>query len=95
MSFQYSTMLAKYINMTGIMNPTSFNTSSVIDNGCIKVVITIEDYSEWKYYPETKKHCDIRDWCEEQFGDNWIYNYNEYYFKYEHDATLFALKWGK
>ena len=32
-------------------------------------------------------------WCEERFGDNWLYDWNDFYFKYEKDAVLFALKW--
>lgn len=37
---------------------------------------------------------EVRDWCETQFGDNWLYKWDVYFFKYKQDATLFALKWS-
>lgn len=36
---------------------------------------------------------DVRDWCEENFGDNWIYEWDKFYFKNPKDATVFALRW--
>jgi hypothetical protein len=35
----------------------------------------------------------VRDWCEEQFGNNWFYDWNDFYFKHEKDAVFFALRW--
>lgn len=37
---------------------------------------------------------EVRDWCETQFGNNWLYKWDVYYFKHKQDATLFALKWS-
>lgn len=36
---------------------------------------------------------EVRDWCEEQFGLNWAYRWNDYYFKHQKDADWFALRW--
>lgn len=35
----------------------------------------------------------IRDWCDDNFGDDWIYEWATFYFVNEKDAMLFALKW--
>lgn len=35
----------------------------------------------------------VRDWCQEHFGDDWIYNWNDFYFIRKEDAAYFALKW--
>lgn len=35
----------------------------------------------------------IRDWCQDNFGDNWIYEWNDFYFKNELDALMFTLRW--
>ena len=36
----------------------------------------------------------VRDWCQERFGDNWIYEWDDFYFKHEKDAAWFALRWS-
>ena len=36
---------------------------------------------------------EMLDWCEETFGDNWIWNFSTFYFKYPKDAMFFRLKW--
>jgi hypothetical protein len=36
----------------------------------------------------------VRDWCQEHFGDNWIYDWNDFYFHNQHDAIWFALRWS-
>lgn len=65
---------------------------------------TFNEYNDVSYlrkYPKVsleKAHINdmhfVRDWCEEHFGDNWIYEWNDFYFKYEKDAVLFALRWA-
>lgn len=32
-------------------------------------------------------------WCEEHFGNDWIWNYETIYFKYDRDRTAFLLRW--
>jgi uncharacterized protein YycO len=36
----------------------------------------------------------LRDWCQEQFGDAWIYSYSTFSFKNPRDATHAALVWA-
>lgn len=33
-------------------------------------------------------------WCEENFGNNWIWNWTTIYFKYEQDKSFFMLRWS-
>jgi len=35
----------------------------------------------------------MREWCQTEFGDNWIWSFNTFYFLYDRDANWFALKW--
>jgi hypothetical protein len=85
MSFNYDTMWAKFENLTG-HNPGVFtlHLEEVKAAGCVSVQASTVDNGV---------NCEIRDWCEEHFGNDWIYNWNVYYFKYERDATLFSLRW--
>lgn len=36
---------------------------------------------------------EIMMWCEEHFGNDWIWNYETIYFKHEKDYVLFSLRW--
>lgn len=36
----------------------------------------------------------ILEWCEEQFADDYIWNWETIYFKHEKDLTAFLLKWN-
>ena len=36
---------------------------------------------------------EVRGWCQEQFGNNWIWTFKDFYFKNPEDATVFKLKW--
>lgn len=33
-------------------------------------------------------------WCEERFGNDWVWSWNTIYFKREQDRTLFLLRWS-
>ena len=35
----------------------------------------------------------VRDWCEDMFGDSWAYEYSTFYFANEKAAMLFTLRW--
>ena len=37
---------------------------------------------------------DILDWCEQHFGDNFVWNYETIYFRHERDRTAFLLRWA-
>ncbi len=40
-------------------------------------------------------HEEIRYWCEDQFGNNWIWAFERFYFRYRSDEMLFRLIWGE
>ena len=52
------------------------------------------DYARIKLSPGIDA-TEIRTWCQDNFGDNWFWAYELFYFKNSEDATLFALKWIK
>ena len=33
-------------------------------------------------------------WCEQHFGNDWIWNWETIYFKHEKDRTAFLLRWA-
>ena len=33
-------------------------------------------------------------WAEETFGNDWLWDWETFYFKYEKDRTVFALRWS-
>lgn len=33
-------------------------------------------------------------WCEKNLGNDWIWNFETFYFKTEQDKLLFALRWS-
>jgi len=33
-------------------------------------------------------------WCEKTFGDDWIWNFETIYFKYDKDRTVFLMRWA-
>ena len=83
--FQYSSMYKKYETVTGQEWKWS--------NDTLGVLRTLPKVSLADNYFVTGEMDKVRDWCEERFGDNWLYDWNDFYFKYEKDAVLFALKW--
>ena len=37
---------------------------------------------------------DVLCWCEQHLGNDWIWNFETFYFKYERDRTAFLLRWS-
>jgi hypothetical protein len=37
---------------------------------------------------------DVLRWCEEHFGNDWIWDWETVYFKREEDKTAFLLRWA-
>lgn len=37
---------------------------------------------------------DVLLWCEQHFGNDWIWNFETIYFKHERDRTAFILRWA-
>ena len=79
--FHYDSMEKKYRNFAGIEFNYSHSQMHLVQHYPNVVIKGNVGTNE------------VRNWCEEMFGDDWIYNYNTFYFKREEDATLFALKW--
>ena len=36
---------------------------------------------------------EVMSWCERNFGNNWIWNWDTVYFKHEKDKVFFLLRW--
>lgn len=52
-----------------------------------------KNFPNWQYNG-VAPFDDVAVWCEEHFGNDWIWNFETIYFKREADKTLFALKWS-
>ena len=37
---------------------------------------------------------DVKLWCEQTFGNDWIWSFETIFFKYEKDRTVFLMKWS-
>ena len=88
MSFNFDSMTLKYERFTG----RKWKHGS-IDNDMTPIrknfpVVSLEGKREL----ENNMHT-VRDWCQEQFGDDWIYDWNDFYFVRQQDAVMFALRW--
>lgn len=85
--FHWSSLPRKYSNLTGrAMAPGNFYSLNRVRE-CTTHVTTILDL-------DAGKHECARDWCQAHFGDNWTYNFGDFYFKNPQDALLFALRWA-
>ena len=83
MSFDYATMSTKYTNLTG----------ELWDRRGMHYVSDLGEHTTMVVCSPDADLSVIRDWCQDNFGDDWIYRWNEFFFKHEADATLFKLKW--
>jgi hypothetical protein len=85
--FVFESMSEKYKRFTG----KEWNLRGGNDNNYIKnnfPMVSLEGNEELLYEMHT-----VRDWCQEHFGDNWIYDWNDFYFVHKKDAMFFSLKW--
>lgn len=89
MSFDFTSMTAKYEAVTGKKWNYKGNNLSFFEVRNLTTTVSLP--AELK--KDLAKLTLIRDWCEDNFGDNWIYDWVDFCFKHEADATLFALKW--
>jgi hypothetical protein len=69
--------------------------------GCDKVINQLLANSDYPCVrlpdedsPRQPNMQEVRCWCEEMFSDNWLWNWNEFYFKNKEDAVVFALRWS-
>jgi hypothetical protein len=85
--FDYDTMRRKYANLVGFeVADDLFVSEKILAQKSTSVALDMASLN-------FKSQDVVRDWCEEYFGDNWIYSWNTFYFKFEKDATLFAMRW--
>lgn len=54
--------------------------------------IVKQHFPSWQYNGAAP-FSDVMLWCEEHFGNNWIWNWETIYFKREKDLVFFKLKW--
>jgi hypothetical protein len=85
--FHWSSMTRKYSNLTGRHNLKSGSYS-------IRYVIECCTHVALSDRITAQEHECVRDWCQAHFGDNWTYNFDDFYFKNSQDALLFALRWA-
>ena len=87
--FVYGSMTDKYKGFTG----KSWNYSGNNDISYIKDNFPMVSLEGNQKLVDDMHHT-IRDWCQVQFGDRWIYEWNDYYFHTQRDANWFALRWS-
>jgi len=86
MSFDFGSMPTKFLNLTGrTWNYSGNNDINGLARLTTEVVVNIPIADV--------AFLSIRDWCQDNFGDDWIYNWNEFYFKHKEDALLFRLRY--
>lgn len=86
MPFDYTSMNRKYEVLTGkpFKADSTRKFADIRKLPCITlhaITDSVDNFSE------------VRDWCEDNFGDNWIYEWDKFYFKDPNDALIFALRW--
>jgi hypothetical protein len=87
MKFDYGSMAKKYEGFTGRKwNFAGGNIASDIKKNFPMVSL------EGKTGIENEMD-EVRDWCQEHFGDRWIYDWNDFYFHTQKDAAWFSLRW--
>lgn len=95
--FKFHTMHEKYKGFMAILGVDWDNklqvgcTGGLIDIRLIRdnfPMVTLND----RYLSGSKM--DVKDWCQQHFGDRWIYDYSNYYFHNQKDANWFRLRWG-
>ena len=82
----YATLYDKLINFVGTGHNITADSWSVIR-------YVKGNFPSWQYNGVAKFE-DVMFWCEEHFGNNWIWNFETIYFKTKEDKMMFALRWS-
>lgn len=85
--FEFGSMTEKYRGFTG----KSWNYSGGNDTSYLKSFPMVSLDGNPKLANEMYT---VRDWCQKEFGDRWIYEWNDFYFHTQRDANWFALRWS-
>jgi hypothetical protein len=92
MSFTFDTMSAKMLSLSGIAVGSS---NRLITEAVEHIRKTCTSVSLEHHQNLHSDHLsEVRDWCQDQFGDNWCYDWATFYFKHAEDAVIFSLKWS-
>ena len=86
--FDFSSMTKKYEGFTG----KKWNYSGNNDTNYLKKnfpMVSLEGNQKLM----DQMH-EIRDWCQKEFDDRWIYDWNDFYFHNQRDANWFAMRWS-
>lgn len=51
-----------------------------------------KSFPNWQYNGAAPFE-EVAEWCEQHFGNDWIWNFETIYFKNERDRTAFMLRW--
>ena len=52
-----------------------------------------KEFPSWQYNGAAPFE-ELLDWCEQHFGDDWIWEWETIYFKHEKDLVFFKLRWA-
>lgn len=80
----YSTLYNKMYNMAPAFNK---------EDPYHAVTWIKRHYPSWQYNG-VEQFDNIMLWCEEHFGDWWVWSHETIYFYKEEDRTLFLLRWS-
>lgn len=86
--FEFGSMTKKFRGFTG----KAWNYSGGNDMNAIK-----DNFPMVSLEGNQKRMDDmheVRNWCQKEFGDRWIYDWNDFYFHNQRDANWFALRWA-
>lgn len=79
----YATLCDKVHNLTdGAYESASFDSVAFINKNCYK-----------HQYRGLVAIVELINWCEQNFGNDWAWSWNFFYFKHERDLLYFLLRW--
>lgn len=80
----FATLHDKIHNLTdGDYREPTHTAMSRIRTGCY----------QYRYEGSEILFTEVLFWCEENFGNDWTWSWNFFYFKYERDLLYFLLRW--
>lgn len=82
-----------YITLTEKIRRMMAGTPYLHVNNDSSIRIIKQYFPSWQYNG-IAPFDEVLQWCEQHFGNNWIWNWETIYFKREEDKLLFLLKWS-
>lgn len=85
----YATLNDKVLNFVN-----SGRRSDTVETDAWAVIRYVRgNFPSWQYTGAVS-FTDVMLWCEEHFGNDWIWNFETIYFKTEQIRTAFLLRWA-